>query len=409
MILQGIPREKIINFIDKCALFFFMVLAFFLPISNAIVECSFGFIFFCFIARIILKKPTLEEVKAFFRNRVNFYLLLFYIAIGLSVFVSGSLWAKSLKAWITKWGEGILLFYLAQVFLKKKQVKILLLIMIASVFLLSIDGIYQRIAGVDFIRSRPLETTNLGDLAVTGTFGHYNGFGSYLGVLIFITFGFLGQVRKLWQKTFLFLVFLLAVANIILTFSRGAWIALLIACLFLIIFSKKKENRIFFLLFLGIFTCVVFSIPMVRERLLTIVRSGADADRFRIWKAAFMMFKESPLLGKGLGSFMHYSNKYMNILPQYAHNCYLQILAETGLIGFVSFIWFLGAIVFKGFRELRERFDSSFFGLFFGLLVFLTHAFFDTQLFTIRLSILFWLLTAFVIIHISQPNCQKEL
>lgn len=408
MIFKIVSREQTLKIIDKCALFFFIVLAFFLPISNAAIESSFGFIFLMFIARIIVKKPTAQDLKTFFQDKINLYLLLFYIAIGLSIFTSGSLLARSLKAWITKWGEGVLLFYFARIFLTKKEIKIILLIMVASAVLLGIDGIYQRITGFDFIRGNRLETTNYGDLAVTSAFGHYNGFAAFLGVLVSVTMGFLGQVRKLWQKSFLFLIFLLISANIILTLSRGAWIALLIVCSFLIIFYKSKENRLFFLLFLGIFTCLIFSIPMVRERFLTIIKSGGDADRFRIWKAAFMMFKESPLLGKGLGSFTYYSSRYMNIVPQYAHNCYLQIMAETGLLGLVSFIWFLSAIISRGYKKLKKNSDSLYFGLFFGFLVFLTHSFFDTQLYTIKLSILFWLLAAFVTIYPSQPGCQEE-
>lgn len=403
-------REKILNIIDKCAFFFFIVLAIFIPISNAGIESSFGFILLCFIARIILKKPTGQDFKAFFKNRVNFYLLIFYLAMGLSILASGSLWTRSLRAWIAKWGEGVLLFYCAQVFLDKRQIKIILLVMIASVFLLSIDGIYQRLAGLDFIRGNSLETTNSGDLAATGTFGHYNGFAAYLSVLLFVIIGFLGHVKRFWQKLPLFLVFLLVSANVILTLSRGAWVSLLITCLFLLIFSGNKKNALFFLLFLVGFTCVIFSAPLIRERFLTIVEKGGDADRLRVWKSALVMFRESPLLGKGIGSFGQLVGNYHRyIVPQYTHNCYLQILAETGLLGFVSFIWFLGEIVHKGFRKLKQKHDSLFFGLFFGLLVFLVHSFFDTQLFTLSLSILFWFLASFVTIHISQPSCQKEL
>ena len=77
-------RERLINIIDRAALFFFIVLIFFLPISNAAVESSFGFILLCFILRSILKRPTLQDIKTFFRNRINLSLLIFYIIIGLS-------------------------------------------------------------------------------------------------------------------------------------------------------------------------------------------------------------------------------------------------------------------------------------------------------------------------------------
>jgi len=404
-------KDKIISFIDKCAFFFFIVLVFFLPISNAGVESSFGFILLCFIIRIIIQKPTRQDLEVFFKNRINFYLLLFYIAIGLSILTSGSLWARSLKAWVTKWGEGVLLFYFAQIFLNKKQVKIILLVMVASACLLGIDGIYQKITGIDFIRGRSLEPTDHGDLAITGSFHHYNGFASFLGVLIFITIGFLGQVKKFWQKTPLFLILLLISANVILTLSRGAWLSLFIASLFLAIFINNRRTKVFLLLFLISFTWIILSIPLLRERLFTVVKSGGDANRFKVWKMALKISMDSPLLGKGLGSFTKLVSSYGGgiIMPQYAHNCYLQLLAETGLLGLVSFMWFLGIIISKGFRELKERFTSLFFGLFFGFLVFLTHSFFDTQLFTVRLSILFWLLTSFVSIYLSQPNCQKEL
>ena len=407
MILQNMAKERIINFIDKCAFFFFMVLAFFIPISNAAVESSFGFILLCFVIRIFLKRPTRGEIKTFFENRVNFYLLLFYIAIGLSIFVSGPLWAKSLRAWITKWGEGVALFYFAQVFLNKKQIKIILWVIIASAFLLSVDGIYQRLIGMDFIRGRFLVTTDYGDLAVSGAFQHYNDFAAFLGVLVFITIGFWGYVKKLWQKILLFLVFLLISANVILTLSRGAWISLLIVYLFLIIFIKNKKRKLLFLLFLVSFIGIIFSFPLLKERFLFIVKDGGDADRFRVWKVALTMFSESPLFGKGLGLFMSHFSKYINLSIQYAHNCYLQILAETGLLGFVPFMWFLGEIIFRGCKKLREKPDSLFFGLFFGLCVFLIHSFFDTQLFSVRLSLLFWLLTSFVTIHLSQPGCEK--
>jgi len=407
MILESMSREKIVSFIDKCAFFFFMVLAFFLPISTAAVESSFGFILFCFLVRVLLKRPTRGEVKTFFENRINFYLLLFYIAIGLSIFVSGPLWAKSLRAWITKWGEGIALFYFAQVFLKKRQIKIILLVMIASVFLLSIDGIYQRIAGIDFVRGRSLGTTDYGDLAVSGAFHHYNDFAAFLGVMIFITIGFLGYVKKFWQKLPLLSVFLLTSVNVILTLSRGAWISLLIVYLFLIIFIRNKKNKLLSALLLASFIGVIFSFPSLKERFLLIVKDGGDADRFKVWKVALTMFSESPLFGKGLGLFMSHFSKYINLSIQYAHNCYLQILAETGLLGFVSFIWFLGEIVSRGYKKLRKKPDSLLFGLFFGLMVFLIHSFFDTQLFSVRLSLLFWLLASFVTIHLSQSGCRE--
>ena len=56
-------KERLINIIDRAAFFFFIVLVFFLPISNAIIESSFGFIFLCFILRTILKSCGIALIE----------------------------------------------------------------------------------------------------------------------------------------------------------------------------------------------------------------------------------------------------------------------------------------------------------------------------------------------------------
>src|SRR3989338_4051853 len=181
MILSGLQKEKIVSFIDKAAVFFFAALIFFLPISNAVIESCFGLIYLSFIARCIFKKPSLEAIKIFFRNRINLSLLVFYIAIGLSMFVSGPLFKKSFHAWFFKWGEGFLLFYFAQVFLNKKQIKFLIGLFLYSALLINIDGLYQVIEGISFIRNYPMLSHN-NISASTATFSHYNDFATYLAV-----------------------------------------------------------------------------------------------------------------------------------------------------------------------------------------------------------------------------------
>ena len=135
------------------------------------------------------------------------------------------------------------------------------------------------------------------------------------------------------------------------------------------------------------------------ERFVYIFKKGGDATRFQIWSAAIAMFKDSFLLGKGLGSFMGCFRQYSNLSIQYAHNCYLQILAETGLIGLLAFLWFLGEIILGSYKELRLKFNSLFLGLFSAFLAFLIHIFFDTQLYALKLSILFWVLASFLTIY----------
>ena len=82
--MQEVFREKAIRFIDKCAFLFFAVLVFALPISNAAIESSFGFVLMFLIIRAVYSKPSFEDIKSFFRDGANLSLLVFYICIGIS-------------------------------------------------------------------------------------------------------------------------------------------------------------------------------------------------------------------------------------------------------------------------------------------------------------------------------------
>lgn len=391
-------KIKAVGIIDKIAYFFFIVMAFFLPISKAALESSFGFIFLCFVLKLILERPSIKSIRNFFNDRINLSLLIFYIAIGISLTVSGPLFMKSLKAWLFKWGEGFLLFYFARIFLRKEQIKTILSVFIISGLLICLDGLYQWVFGLDFLRGFAL--TEVGNFVrVRATFNHFNDFATYLIVLFFINYGFFIYFRKFRSIIFSLGLALLIMINLFFTYSRGGWLSFLLVSLFLVVFLKDKKNRAFFISFLIFFLYVIFTVPSLRDRFIFILKDGGDSDRFRMWRIAFSMFQESPLLGKGLGLFMDYLPKYIFILPQYAHNCYLQILAETGLLGLIPFLWFLGEIIFRAGKKISKNIDSLFLGLFIGFLVLLIHSFFDTQLFSLQLSILFWLLSSLLVIN----------
>ena len=396
-------REKAIRFIDKCAFLFFAILVFFLPISNAAIESSFGFILMFLIIRAIYSRPSFKDIKIFFKDGINLSLLVFYVCIGISIFAGGSLFAKGLRAWFTKWGEGVVLFYAAQIFLDKRRVKLLLGIFIASTFLVCVDGLYQMIIGQDFIRGFVIAKTS-GITAhlsgVTATFRHYNDFAAFILPLFFIIFAFFRKSNKILFNVFISSTMLLLLINLFFTYSRGAWVSFLITNLLIILFFSDKTTKKFSLFFFLIFMIGIIIIPTMGERFVYIFQKGGDATRFRVWGTAIAMFKDSFLLGKGLGSFMGHFRQYSTTLSiQYAHNCYLQILAETGLVGLLAFLWFLGEIILGSYKQLRLKFDSLFLGLFSAFLAFLIHIFFDTQLYALKLSILFWVLASFLTVY----------
>ncbi len=406
--MKEATKNKAISVIDRTALFFFIVLVFLLPISKAAIEINFCLIFFCFLVKLFFISPSWAKTKNFFSNRINLSLLVFYICIGLSMFSNPDLFPKSFKAWFFKWGEGVFLFYFAQVFLKRGHIKILATTLIASSFLLGIDGMYQKFMGVDFLRGFPATQADSGFLGIRASFNHYNGFASFLVVAFFINIGYIMYLKKTWIRLVVTIIPFLVIINLLFAYSRGAWISFLFVSLMLIGIVPNKKEKITLSLFLFFFTIILISIPALKERFLFIFQSGGDTDRFKVWQIAIDMFKDSPILGKGIGLFMSFFRDYSeHLLIQYAHNCYLQILAETGLLGLLSFLWFLIEVIRGAYKKIKEKQDFLLIGIFAAFIAFSVHMFFDTQLYSLQLAMLFWLLVSFLGIYIVEDSLKK--
>ncbi|MGB2601806.1 MAG: O-antigen ligase family protein [Candidatus Omnitrophota bacterium] len=395
--MDNVTTDKITGILDKLIFLFFAALIFLLPISNSGIEISFGCILAGMILKAALKPPSFEQIKKFFTDRVNLAVLVFYLCIGLSLFASGPLFEKSLRAWMAKWGEGVLLFYLARLFLKKEHLKPLLFVFLGTALLVCFDGLYQKVTGADFLRGFEIKEVG-GRTPIRATFGYHPDFATYLITAFFINLGVFFSVKKKWVMAILVFSAVMIAVNIVFTYSRGAWLAFLMVCLFLGLFIPDKRSRSVILAMAGLFLLGILVSPALRQRFMFMMQKGGDAGRFRIWKVAFSMFRESPVIGSGLGLFMDNFSKYSTSMPQYAHNCYLQVLAETGILGLVSFLWMLWEIIIRACSEIRKKVDMVQLGLFSGFLAFLIHAFFDTQLYSLKLSILFWVMASFLVV-----------
>jgi len=127
-------------------------------------------------------------------------------------------------------------------------------------------------------------------------------------------------------------------------------------------------------------------------------QTGGDSERFIIWRESLNMIKGDPFLGKGLGTYMDYSKKDIinDSGSHYAHNCYLQIWAESGIAALIAFLALVGFVFCRGACvAFKNRFDDwgiLLGGLTGGLFGFLVASFFDNGLYSLQLSVLFWVM-----------------
>lgn len=390
-------KDRVVAYLEKVTEYSLYALIFFIPISKAAIEIFFGIAFFSLIIRKILK-PDFQFLKSF----PNLLILVFIFFMALSLFNSGPFLLKSIKALFAKWFEYLTIFILMQEsFNSKQKLRNVFWLLMFSATLVGVDGINQKLFNLEFIKNRGMHRINSSTVAISGPFSHYNDLGAYIvGMLSLVLAKLISKGVGLKLRIFFFTLTLVLAVCLFLSFSRGAWLGMALALLCMLILSGRFKE----LLGLGLLLILTLvSVPVIRERLFFTFKPGGDAARFSIWHSAWLMIKEHPFLGKGLGTFMDYFTLYSpgGLKPQYAHNCYLQIWAESGIFSLVSFIALIAAIFYRAVKIFKGQFDYFALGLICAVSGLLAHGFFDTQLYSLQLATFFWVLLGLLMAEVK--------
>jgi O-antigen ligase len=157
-------------------------------------------------------------------------------------------------------------------------------------------------------------------------------------------------------------------ATIFLSGSRGgmaAFAAELVVLLYFLFRERRNEGTGFLLggfLLLSLATIAWIGGDKVSARIATLDgdrRAELRSDiRLRIDRDTAVMFARRPILGWGLGTFEEvypqFRGFYTSLLVDKAHNDYLQLAAETGLLGLGAAIWFLWISLRTGWRKAHK-------------------------------------------------------
>lgn len=387
-------KNKIAGFCDKAALFSLYVVAFQLPISKAIIEVFSTLAITCFILRKIILRESVRK------DAISIAILL-YLFVCLSSAFASTNFRISIRTFSGKTLQEILFFFaLLGTLNTENRVKNFIYIFLFSSLILGIDGIYQYFTCKDFIRHRgsgyvPRERAQ-------ACFVTPNDFGCYLVSIIPFTliYSFIRHKYRILRLLFLSLFFLLFIC-LVLTGSRGAWFGFISALLFMNVWIRTLG---IFLLILGIIVMAAqqFYAPFLKERLVNFFTftDPSSLDRKMIWEAAWKMFLSKPWLGIGLATFMFNFNQFVApgylYSPPYAHNCYLQMLAELGIIGLSAFFLILILFFYRGIKLINtgQRTLSWYVVLasLASILGYSVQMAVDTSLYSLDLGMLFWMM-----------------
>lgn len=378
-------HEKNLNFLIS-------VLAISMCLSIAVTNVFLAFTIILTLFLIITKKGivgTLQHYKGYIK-----VIALFALTMLLSALFSSDV-PVGLKRFADMYIYRLFPFFLVlllQPFLKMKNI---LACLFLSFFLVSLYVFWQGYLG-DWQER------------VAGLFGHpmtYAGFCClFLPILaVMISEQRLQLTRN--YKFFLFVCFFLGLVGLLLNQTRGAWLAVFLAILiisFIYLPSAKMKTIMILLTIFCIAGAMFLQVPVLKGRLesITDTQMQSNTERILLWESSLKMFQDNKLLGVGLGQYsktyndmsLDYKSTEAKEILEHAHNNFLHMLAENGIVGFIGFVYMFGYFLWqslKGWRHKRNPYDLMIISM---LLAFLFQGFTEYNFGNSALMKTFWLL-----------------
>ena len=313
----------------------------------------------------------------------------FLAATGLSVIN-----AASVGSWLTEWLKWVvmagLVFLVVSLFMGK-QWQWLMAILIAATTAHAIVGLYTFLGGSGALHL----VINGRFFRAFGTFGQPNPFGGFMGLIapvaLMMALARLQNLFEAYRKErsfnlleivllgFYSVCGLLLTAGLFASWSRGAWLGF-IASLAMMAFAlpRKIHHSLLISLVLLIFggglwfsgqlpASITQRIQSATQELFVLsdVR-GVDitpenypiVERLGHWQASMNMARANPWLGVGFGNFdaVYHDYRLINwdISLGHAHNYYLNVMAETGIIGLAAYAVLFLTIFWMTWRTRRH-------------------------------------------------------
>jgi hypothetical protein len=321
---------KLIEWIDRVILFCFCVLVIFLPIAHTETIRAFAM---CIPAGLWIIKAILCRRFLFARTPMDLPILLFTLVAGLSVITAVDP-RYSLEEFIGEWLIGISVFYMAVNNTRPDQVKYILGALLVGNILMVTYGIF------DFFRSGG----NILNYATRAKSLHSGEgtFSTYLVTVIPYIFVAVFFLKKTSNLVTILILLSLNLFALLLTYSRGSWIAILALALLAGWKFVPRKVYIFSLLLIG-FIILLAASQKIFQYYDRFTNSNSYPDsyhgRWMVAKFYLERIQENPfeMLGFGQRSFIkkhvNFHKKYGKFQLWHAHNTFLNIAAETGLQG----------------------------------------------------------------------------
>ena len=223
---------------------------------------------------------------------------------------------------------------------------------VVMIVLLSLHGIGQYLF------------TDFGDLhrRIIGLFSHYQTFAGVLVIGALVLAARLGTADG-WRRPLNWVAFAIVVSAVLLSLTRGAWVATAIG---LVTLALVRAKRVVLVALAAALLVAVLLPGTLTERLRSIadLDDPSNYDRLCMAEAAFFMIEERPLFGIGPDMARELYPIYRHpsaprITVPHLHNAFLQRAAEQGLVSSIAYLALMAAAVVLAWRAYRLEGDAD--------------------------------------------------
>jgi len=365
---------------------------FFLPFSIALWEVFFTV---SLIGWLSFKASTRESVAP--SRQVLILAILLLATSSVSAFYSGypGLSARGIFKLIRYM---LLMLMVADLFHRPERIKRLIKISVISCSVVLIDAIIQQFLGWDVIRGWKIFHAAQ-QIRLTGPFKTYGLLAAFLLALLPVIGSLFLSVKRshFWTRCTFGTLFAVGLYVLYMTHSRGAWLAASGAC---IVYASITRKKWLIILLTGAFLAAFLFLP--KSALIHLDIEGKEqslVERYHLWNRAIQVIQSRPFFGCGINTYVKNYPRFdkvenWRVEGYYAHNGYLQLAAETGLISLLFFLLLLWRAIRSGhgaFRVSEKGQHLLIAGLLAGFCGLLFQAAVDTTLHNLQSANLIWI------------------
>lgn len=228
-------------------------------------------------------------------------------------------------------------------------------------FFYSLGASFAAIQGISNYLRNPLSRTTFAGAADAADFAAVVLLGSLVAVGLWLT------TKSVWVRWYSLLCFVVCTLAVVLSGTRSAWVAILITLILVILPRLGWRQFISLGVTFGLVGLALFQLPAVNQFLIARVTSAVEdggAGRTAIWMVGWHIAQQNLIFGHGLGTFtvlfglgpatesdLESIDTYYITDGRGAHNIYLELVSEVGLIGLGIFLFWMWVLLQVSLRH----------------------------------------------------------